>query len=126
MSLKEEISPDRSREYGDEGIRIGLKMKVVFKSMNHVDAQLRKTYLESLGIACNILNEGIRAAYGELPPIELDLVVIDEHRFEEAQALLVEFERGTITTGNRWTCKSCGESSEAQFTECWKCGGTKV
>lgn len=100
-------------------------MKTVFKSTNRMAVQQRKVFLENADIQCNILNEGTNAAYGELPAVDVELVVLDAQKIKEAYALLAEYEAGISGDGSLWRCSLCGESSEPQFSECWKCGESR-
>ncbi len=97
-------------------------MKTVFQSPSQFDVQERKVFLENAGIDCSVLNEGIRSALGELPIVELKLVVLDDSRAEEATSLLEQFTKGDHSHPEAWVCGNCGERCEGQFTECWKCG----
>jgi hypothetical protein len=56
---------------------------------------------------------------GDLPPAECqaELWLLDPRDTARAEELLFRRE----PTGEPWLC-GCGERSEAQFTQCWKCG----
>jgi len=83
-----------------------------------------KNILESGGIECVVRNTYLGAAMGEIPPIECwpELWVVDDERYEEAQAVLKGALSPVVGLEKPWKCKSCGEMIEGQFTECWNCG----
>jgi hypothetical protein len=58
---------------------------------------------------------------GELPPAECqaEVWVAEDADVARAEQLLRE---GVTAQGEPWTCPSCGERLEPQFTQCWRCG----
>ena len=86
--------------------------------------QQRRVYLESFGIHCNIINEFVQSVRGELP-VEIELVILDESRFEDALKCLAEFDKAVEIKAVDWQCSKCGEIISSQFTECWKCGNSR-
>lgn len=49
-----------------------------------------------------------------------------EREIDEDRAIqLVKDTLAFKPSGDRWTCKRCREVLEPQFTECWKCGGSR-
>ena len=83
-----------------------------------------KNILESGGIECVVRNLYLGAAMGEIPPIECwpELWVVDDERYEEAEAVLKGALSPVVGLEKPWKCKGCGETIEGQFTECWNCG----
>jgi hypothetical protein len=82
-----------------------------------------KTVLEQHHIGCFTKNAYLLGAAGELPPTEAwpQLWVEDDADFERAREIIagvLEEDGG----GPPWTCRRCGEESEPQFAECWRCG----
>lgn len=61
----------------------------------------------------------LSSAMGELPPAECqaELWVLREQDVQRAEDVL----RRPAATGPDWNCRHCGETSGAQFTQCWKC-----
>ena len=84
--------------------------------------QLRNL-LESRGIACELRNLDLRTGMGEIPLAEcwIELWIEDEAREGEALGLIRGVDEGGEDAA-AWTCPDCGESHEAQFDSCWKCG----
>jgi len=98
----------------------------VFSAQDFIEVAFWRNYLEQQGIACQIRNEFLSSAAGELPPIECwpELWVMDP--MDEARA--AEF-LASDPLGNKslaaWNCSVCGEQSEGQFSDCWNCGQQK-
>jgi hypothetical protein len=77
-----------------------------------------KNVLEAEGIRALVKNEILSSAMGELPPAEcLAELWVRAAEAERAETILRYEIKGTA-----WACPSCGESSEPQFTQCWRCG----
>jgi hypothetical protein len=99
-------------------------MKRVFSSFNLAAAHHSKNLLEAAGIRARVRNEMLSSAMGELPPAECQVEVWIERDadLEKAQRVL---QRKDLPEGPPWSCASCGESSESQFTQCWRCGASR-
>jgi Putative prokaryotic signal transducing protein len=98
-------------------------MKKLYCDNDWMRVAYLKDALEHHGIECLVKNEYLAGAMGEIPPLECwpELWVLDPERIELARrlmrSLLVETDK--VTEG--WRCTECGERSEGQFTECWRC-----
>jgi len=94
-----------------------------FGPFERAQAWLLKERLEREGIACLLRNEELFAAMGEIPFLECrpELWVVDDEVWPRA-TLLVEGWQAEEAAGEAWTCPGCGETLEAQFGACWKCG----
>jgi hypothetical protein len=99
-----------------------LPPRCVFQGNTVVEAAHVRNVLESAGIACELRNDRLWSALGEIPLLEAwpQVWVVDERDRERARAVLKELERGPATPA--WTCPGCGEWLEGQFTSCWQCG----
>jgi hypothetical protein len=77
--------------------------------------------LEAQGIPAVVRNEILSSAMGELPPAECqtELWVLAS---DVAKAEAVLRETRSDKPGPAWRCPACGEDSEPQFTQCWRCG----
>lgn len=99
-------------------------MKLVFSAPIAATAYHAKNILESHGIDCTTKGEYLTGAVGQIPPHEawVELWVLDESRFEEAQKIINE----TLIAGGgeseRRTCPNCGAEIEGPFSQCWNCG----
>lgn len=96
-------------------------MKRVYSSHDRLAVHHARNVLEAEGLAAVVKNEMLSSAMGELPPAECqtELWVLNDADAERAQAILARQHRD----GPAWRCAHCGETSEAQFTQCWRCGG---
>lgn len=95
-------------------------MPRVFSSFDLLAAHHARNLLEAQGIRAEIRNERLSSAMGELPPAECQAEVWVE---DPREAVLAErlLREGVAVTGAPWTCPSCGERLEPQFTQCWRC-----
>ncbi len=85
-----------------------------------------KNLLESAGIACMLKNEMLFMASGELPPIAVwPEIWVNDSQYDEAKAIIEQALSEDTRRGSPWKCPHCGESHEAQFTECWNCGASR-
>ena len=98
-------------------------MKKIFSSPDSAELELLRNMLENAGIECEVRNRDISRTI-PAPPFYEELWVPDE---EEAKAseLVTSWQRPSPTTAGSWTCPSCGERVEAQFSSCWKCGAQR-
>ena len=87
-----------------------------------------KGILESYGISSEVRGEFLFTSRGELPiaaETAPSVWIFDDLKLDEARAIIKEYEDSNIhddSDKDTWICKSCGEDSEGQFTECWNCG----
>jgi hypothetical protein len=93
----------------------------VFSSHDLLAAHHAKNLLVASGIRAEVRNERLASAMGELPPAECqaEVWVAEDADVARAEQLLRE---GVTAQGEPWTCPSCGERLEPQFTQCWRCG----
>jgi hypothetical protein len=96
-------------------------MQRVYSSFNLQAAHHAKNVLQNEGIGATVRNEHLASAMGELPPAEcqFEVWVLRDDDGPRAEALL---RQGPSGRGAAWRCPRCGEVSEPQFTQCWKCG----
>lgn len=87
-----------------------------------------KGMLEAQGIECEVRGDVLFGARGELPltPETAPSVwVVEEKRYKDARRVIQRYElanAGKLSSGEKWSCSTCGETLEEQFTHCWKCG----
>jgi hypothetical protein len=97
-------------------------MKRIYSSFNLVAVHHARNLLEAEGIRAVVRNEMLSSAMGELPPAECqtELWIVRDDEAARAEAVLrTAF---SSKSGPPWACASCGELSEPQFTQCWRCG----
>jgi hypothetical protein len=85
-------------------------MKKLYVSQSLIDVESRKELLDQAEIPCTIKNQ--RSAM---------LWVLQDEDFENAQSLLKDWEEAPPLDNTAWTCASCGEIHQKEFTTCWKC-----
>jgi hypothetical protein len=100
-------------------------VKRIFSSHNLQVAHHTRNLLEAEGIRAVVKNEMLSSAMGELPPAEcqVEVWVLRGTDAERAERLLKSFL--SPKDGPAWRC-ACGESCEAQFTQCWRCGAYRA
>ena len=96
-------------------------MKRVFRAATLLQVAHARNVLLAAGIQCELRNQYLAGALGELPMMETwpQLFVEDA---DEQYALSALARAASAPVGNPWTCEDCGERLEAQFTSCWRCG----
>jgi hypothetical protein len=102
-------------------------MRRVYRSELLPDVAHWKNVLEQRGIGCHIGNYYGSGALGELPWFEVlpELWVLDDRDAVLAEKVIRESSRLTRAACDPWRCSACGEQLEAQFTDCWHCGGAR-
>ena len=98
-------------------------MKRVLASANLAEVHHAKNLLDTIGIRAFLKNEMLASGIGELPfaDCQPELWVADDADAERARQMLAEGLLPAAEKNVRWQC-ACGEISEAQFTQCWRCG----
>jgi hypothetical protein len=101
----------------------GLIMKKLYVSQSLIDVESRKELLDQAEIPCTIKNQRSNMLGGEIPFVEVfpELWVLQNDDFERAQRLLKDWEEAPPLDNTAWTCASCGEIHQKEFTTCWKC-----
>ena len=101
-------------------------MKRVFSIENRMLVQRYRQVLEDAGIPCQLRNEYLGGAAGELPVNEVwpELWVADEDA-PRARAVLEAQTAREQAPGPDWRCPACGEELPGQFDVCWNCGGAR-
>ena len=100
-------------------------MKLIARADHPLQAAIWADTLRAAGIRCEVRNTALSGAMGEIPFLECapQLWVLNEH--EAARALEVLQQLRQPVTGTSWHCAECGEESEPQFGNCWKCGAVR-
>jgi hypothetical protein len=68
----------------------------IYSARDLTDAHLIKGMLESCGIPAHVNGGFLSGGIGELPPLDLVTVSVEDGQFEEAQRVLDEYERGEM------------------------------
>lgn len=100
-------------------------MKRFYTSADLVAVSELKDLLDAAGIGCFISNEVLSMLAGGVPQGEtFPELWIDDSREAEALEIKKQWQSPQIE-GTAWTCPTCGEKLEPQFTSCWNCGTKK-
>jgi hypothetical protein len=100
-------------------------MKRVWSGTTLHDTAHLKNLVELAGIDCFIKHRELGSGLGDLPFLDCspELWVLNDGQAAGATAIIREALRPeTGVPAAPWRCKECGESNEAQFAECWRCG----
>jgi hypothetical protein len=96
-------------------------LKRVYRAASLLQVAHARNVLITAGIQCELRNQYLAGALGDLPMMETwpQLYVDDA---DERFALSALARAAAAPSGLPWTCAQCGEKSEPQFTHCWCCG----
>ena len=96
-------------------------MKRVYRAGSLLQVAHARNVLITAGIPCELRNQYLAGAMGDLPMIETwpELHVDDA---DERYALSVLARAAAASAGSPWICAGCQEQLEPQFTCCWRCG----
>ncbi|TKC83965.1 DUF2007 domain-containing protein [Trinickia terrae] len=94
---------------------------------NVIIAQHWINVLAAAGVACELHNRYLNGALGEIPADQCapELWLVDERDEALARRLIEAASKGPPDGAATWRCHACGETLEAQFTQCWRCGATR-
>lgn len=100
-------------------------MKRVFRAASLLQVAHARNVLVSAGIECEVRNQYLAGAIGELPMMETwPQLYVDDG--DERYALSALARAAAAPAGSSWTCSGCGEELEPQFTQCWRCGAVNL
>lgn len=102
-------------------------MKKLYVSANVLIVGHLRKVLENQGIACVIRNEYLLGAAGDLPANECwpELWVTDDRDYEPARRLVDAYTGPGDVPRPAWSCPTCNEWLEGQFSHCWRCGAER-
>ena len=105
-------------------------MKQVFVAQHPTEAHLVRGLLEANGIAAEVHGESLFSTRGESPASADTLPTVwvtDEGDAARAQDVLAPYgPRPASNESTTWVCGTCSEKIESQFTECWRCGASRL
>ena len=101
-------------------------LKRIYVAANAVDAHMLKDLLAQEAIEAVVRGDDfVPLQGGSLFRMEIrpSVWVLDDERLPRARELASEFGNGPAADHEpeTWRCR-CGETVEAQFSECWSCG----
>lgn len=96
-------------------------MKRVYRAASLIQVAHARNMLITAGIQCELRNQYLAGAMGDLPMMETwPQLYVDDG--DEQFALSVLARAAAAPSGVAWVCADCGEKLEPQFTQCWRCG----
>ena len=96
-------------------------MKRVFRAASLIQVAHARNVLLTAGIESELRNQYLAGALGDLPMMETwPQLFVDD--IDEKRALAAIARAAAVPVGAPWICGTCGESSDPQFTHCWRCG----
>jgi hypothetical protein len=99
-------------------------MKTVYSAPNLPLVSIVQNILEGHGIRCQLKNQFLSAGVGDIPPIECwPQLCVEDGDYPEAQRIVDDALEEKVLAP--WTCGTCGEVMEGQFSDCWKCGADR-
>ena len=103
------------------------RLKRVYTGTDAIACGWYESILTEAGIACLVRNRYLGGAIGELPLNEAwpEIWVVDDADAARAETLIANAATPRSVNGPDWECAGCGESLEAQFSACWRCGDSR-
>ena len=96
-------------------------MKRVYRAASLLQVAHARNVLITAGIRCEMRNQYLAGAMGDLPMMETwPQLYVDDG--DEQYALSALARASTAAVGAPWICEECREQLEPQFTCCWRCG----
>lgn len=96
-------------------------MKRVYRAPTLLQVAHARNVLIAAGIQCELRNQYLAGALGDLPMMETwPQLYVEES--DEQYALGALSRAAAAPKGMPWVCADCGEELEPQFTQCWRCG----
>jgi ribosomal protein L40E len=93
----------------------------VYRAASILQVAHARNVLITAGIRCELRNQYLAGAMGDLPMMETwPQLYVDD--VDERYALSALARAAKAISGAPWICRGCGEELEPQFTQCWRCG----
>lgn len=100
-------------------------MKLLARAEHPLQAAIWADTLRAAGITCVVRNTALSGALGEIPFLECAPQLWVERDDDEPRAREILQQLREPMQGPTWQCTHCGETSEAQFGSCWRCGAVR-
>ena len=106
-------------------------MKEIYKAASLSDAHIFCGVLQSAGIHAIVQGDTLAPLRGMLPmTVETNPTVriLNDADEEKALQILEQYQKQAQQPEPEgpWTCSSCNEEIEPQFTDCWNCGASRL
>jgi len=97
----------------------------VYRAATLLQVAHARNVLLTAGIQCELRNQYLAGALGDLPMMETwPQLYVDDG--DESYALSALARAAAAPAGSSWTCSGCAEELEPQFTQCWRCGAANL
>ena len=102
-------------------------MRKIFTDENLALVWCVRNELENAGISCDLRNDVLGGAAGEIPTTECwpEIWIDEQQDLARAENLVMESMRLRQKPGAGWRCGVCGEDHGGQFSTCWNCGAER-
>ena len=102
-------------------------LKKVYVGADPVTAGWLESILSARGIEVDFRNRYLGGGAGELPLNECwpELWIVDDRDESLASRIIEQALSSDTAEGESWVCGQCEERLEAQFSQCWHCGGER-
>lgn len=100
-------------------------MKLLARAEHPLQAAIWADTLRAAGVRCIVRNTALSGALGEIPFLECAPQIWIELDADDSRAREILRRLREPAQGPDWCCEQCGETSEAQFGSCWRCGATR-
>jgi hypothetical protein len=102
-------------------------MKYLFSANTPADygsLDLLKGAIEEAGMRCLVRNELLGAGKGDIPAQDCipELWILNDDDYTKAKQIMEQWKAASTEPHAEWVCQNCKETSEGQFSSCWKCG----
>lgn len=99
----------------------------IYTGRDTMDAHHVRAHLEQHGFKAQVFGETLNSALGELPFTDgtrpsVWVTTEDEPRAIECAQDFIQPPDEPAIKAEAWTCPSCAETVEGQFSACWQCG----
>lgn len=98
-------------------------MKLLTRCDHPLQAAHLANALRAAGVDCEVRNATLAGAIGEIPWAECAPQLWLRSALDEARARQLLAQLTTPLNAPGWICAGCAEPIEAQFGQCWRCGG---
>lgn len=100
-------------------------MKLLMRCEHAIAAAHLAGALRAAGIDCEVRNTALSGALGEIPFLECSPQIWIRNALDETRAKALIAQLRQPMQEEPWICSRCGETLEAQFSQCWKCGAAR-
>lgn len=101
-------------------------MYEVFRHWDTATVGLLNNLLQDAGVPTILQNwDGCNITEIPIPAIYPTICVAKEEDSKRAKEIITAFQKHSTPSAGEWTCPSCDERVEQNFSECWNCSRTR-